>query len=301
MGGSNDRLSPQEADLPGKGSTCSWDSGAGLPGRWGLSHCSVSELSDAWQPARVASSSAPLCCRGHGSPLRAASGIPLCRWRRSARGSTTTLTDTSGNVVASYTYDAYGNLVQVEDTVGNRLRFTGLASDPTTGLIYARARWYDPTTGRFLTTDPATCGSHPSCGCRDGSAYAYAGDNPVNRVDPGGKIWVDAGATILGQLPSRPTPASWPDWVSGYHTDYLGCVAQCDTIYFELAMECWGVQWTMPDPRDLGGGQPITPGNVDPSQVFACESIVGTYETCVMNCGTSFWVASQAGAKFYPI
>ncbi len=49
--------------------------------------------------------------------------------------------------------DAYGNLVQVEDTVGNRLRFTGLASDTTTGLIYARVRWYLSTTGRALTTD----------------------------------------------------------------------------------------------------------------------------------------------------
>ncbi len=90
-------------------------------------------------------------------------------------GSTTSLTDGQGNVLASYLYDGYGNLRPGSmDDVGNPLRFAGLPSDPASGLVYDRARLYDPTTGRFLTPDPL------------GGGYAYAGDNPVNAVDPSG-------------------------------------------------------------------------------------------------------------------
>ncbi|HEX6087748.1 MAG TPA: RHS repeat-associated core domain-containing protein, partial [Thermoanaerobaculia bacterium] len=52
--------------------------------------------------------------------------------------------------------------------------------EPTTGLIYARARWYDPSTGSFLSPDPK--------GYIDSSnLYAFAGGDPVNRRDPTGE------------------------------------------------------------------------------------------------------------------
>jgi RHS repeat-associated protein len=47
-----------------------------------------------------------------------------------------------------------------------------------TGLVYMRARYYEPTTGRFISEDPA----------RDGvNWYLYADGNPVNRVDSSGR------------------------------------------------------------------------------------------------------------------
>ncbi|MBR5236915.1 MAG: RHS repeat-associated core domain-containing protein [Clostridia bacterium] len=49
--------------------------------------------------------------------------------------------------------------------------------DEETGLIYLRNRYYDASTGRFITEDPI----------RDGlNWYAYCGNNPVNCVDPWG-------------------------------------------------------------------------------------------------------------------
>jgi RHS repeat-associated protein len=52
--------------------------------------------------------------------------------------------------------------------------------EPATGLIYARARWYDPQTGTFLTPDPS--------GYADSSnLYAYAAGDPVNNSDPTGE------------------------------------------------------------------------------------------------------------------
>ncbi len=47
-----------------------------------------------------------------------------------------------------------------------------------TGLIYMRARAYDPTTAQFLTADPLTNITR--------APYYYAGDNPLNKADPTG-------------------------------------------------------------------------------------------------------------------
>jgi RHS repeat-associated protein len=58
------------------------------------------------------------------------------------------------------------------------LLWAGQYQDPTTGLYYMRARWYDPATGQFLSVDPL-----------DGLTQApfnYAGDDPVNEGDPDG-------------------------------------------------------------------------------------------------------------------
>ena len=54
----------------------------------------------------------------------------------------------------------------------------GPGVDPNTGLIYMRARWYDPGTGQFLSVDPVVA--------QTGQAYSYAGDNPTDYVDIGG-------------------------------------------------------------------------------------------------------------------
>jgi RHS repeat-associated protein len=91
-------------------------------------------------------------------------------------GSVRTVTDTSGDRVASQTFDAYGNVVA--STGSRRIPF-GFASqytDPDTGLIYMRARFYDPKTAQFLTRDPLEQLTE--------QAYQYAGDDPVNATDP---------------------------------------------------------------------------------------------------------------------
>ncbi len=59
------------------------------------------------------------------------------------------------------------------------MRYTSKDLDTDTGLYYYNARWYDPTTGRFLTQDPV----------RDGLLwYGYVGNNPIKYTDPDGKV-----------------------------------------------------------------------------------------------------------------
>ena len=93
-------------------------------------------------------------------------------------GSTRALTGSNGSVVITYTYDPYGNVTPSNTTDSNPFQFAGQYTDVSTGLIYMRARWYDPTTGQFLSTDPAAAATN--------EIYAFADDDPINAIDPTG-------------------------------------------------------------------------------------------------------------------
>ena len=93
-------------------------------------------------------------------------------------GSTRLLTDQTGGVAASYTYDATGNLATKTGTADTPLRWNGQTQDADTGLYYLRARYYDPATTQFLSVDPLAAITQ--------AIYSYASNNPLNRVDPTG-------------------------------------------------------------------------------------------------------------------
>jgi len=109
-------------------------------------------------------------------------------------GSVVALSDLSGNLVESYSYDVFGQttiktpdgLTHTNSTVGNRYMFTGREYDNEVfmGLYYYRARYYKPSLGRFLQTDPI----HYAGGL---NLYTYCGNNPLNWIDPWGldKEW----------------------------------------------------------------------------------------------------------------
>ncbi|MFZ6030347.1 MAG: RHS repeat-associated core domain-containing protein [Chloroflexota bacterium] len=71
------------------------------------------------------------------------------------------------------------------------------------GLVYLRARYYDPTIGRFISRDsyPATAAVPQSL-----HRYAYTGNDPVNRTDPSGETWYDAFANVPHEKARRPEP-----------------------------------------------------------------------------------------------
>ncbi len=65
------------------------------------------------------------------------------------------LVDAGGNLVSHYRYSPFGDTVQVlREDVPNRLRFMGREHDEETGLVFMRARYYDPELGRFISEDP---------------------------------------------------------------------------------------------------------------------------------------------------
>lgn len=102
-------------------------------------------------------------------------------------GSTRLLTDSRGKRVASYTYDAFGNLLAHAGTATALLQFAGQYLDAESGFYYLRARYYDPATAQFLTRDPLQPITL--------QAYAYAAFDPLNAWDPTGKLWLLSGIT----------------------------------------------------------------------------------------------------------
>ena len=94
--------------------------------------------------------------------------------------STVSLTDGAGGSRQSIFYDAWGNERDRIGSSANNFTFTGHEFDEETGLIYAKARFYDAEVGRFLTQDPVTgdTGEPPSL-----HRYTYAHSNPTVFLD----------------------------------------------------------------------------------------------------------------------
>ena len=103
-----------------------------------------------------------------------AAGTPLY-YQHDQLGSTRLLTDQGGSVVATYSYDPYGNLTGHTGTADTPLRWAGQYQDANTGLYYLHARYYDPLTAQFLTRDPIAPITQ--------APYAYVGGNPLTFVD----------------------------------------------------------------------------------------------------------------------
>ena len=92
-------------------------------------------------------------------------------------GNVSAISDTSRTVVADYDFDAFGNETVSTDTYYNPMRDCGEYYDAETGLIYLRARYYDPSIGRFISEDPIKDGTN---------WYVYCSNNPIAFVDPSG-------------------------------------------------------------------------------------------------------------------
>lgn len=123
------------------------------------------------------------------------------------RGSTIALTDGNGNVTDRIEYSLYATLTYHVGTNDTPFLFNGrfgAMTDPN-GLLYMRARYYNPFLCRFVNPDPS--------GFSGGlNFYAYANGNPISNVDPTGlQSWMGAGyGALSGPLSDQPSSASTP-------------------------------------------------------------------------------------------
>ena len=99
-------------------------------------------------------------------------------------GSVRQLTGTLGTITDSYEYDAFGNHWTVEGSTPNNMLYQGEEWDPDLSLVYLRARYMNPLTGRFMSRDPED-GIDTDPGTLH--KYIYAKGDPVNLADPTGK------------------------------------------------------------------------------------------------------------------
>ena len=102
-------------------------------------------------------------------------------FERDGLGTVTSLSSPTGGIANSYTYDSFGKLTGSTGTFTNPFQYTGREFDSESGLYYYRARYYDPSIGRFIGEDPT--------GFTDGTNfYDYAANNPIVFIDPMG-LW----------------------------------------------------------------------------------------------------------------
>jgi RHS repeat-associated protein len=128
-------------------------------------------------------------------------------YHRDQLGSTRMLTGASGAVAATYSFDAYGNPIDTTGSIFNPFLFAGEYTDSESGFEFLRARYYDGSTGQFISLDPIVSATR--------EAYAYADDDPVNLVDPSGMtgsswsaFWSGVGNFLMSFLPNAATKDS---------------------------------------------------------------------------------------------
>ena len=114
-------------------------------------------------------------------------------------GSTSHVLDETGKVLNQYEYDAFGNLIKVQEEVNNRFLYVGQQYDAVTMQYYLRARYYNPVVARFTQEDTYR---------GDGlNLYAYCRNNPVGYYDPSGyDSCPNKGGKIIGPNGTQITP-----------------------------------------------------------------------------------------------
>jgi RHS repeat-associated protein len=116
-----------------------------------------------------------------GVPLEQIVGTTVSFFHQDQLGSTRVLTASSGATVATYSYDAYGNVTGSTGTVTSQLEFAGQYVDAESGFQYLVARYYDPVSSQFTSRDPlANVTNLP---------YGYSANAPTNATDANGLDW----------------------------------------------------------------------------------------------------------------
>jgi RHS repeat-associated protein len=113
------------------------------------------------------------------------------------QGSTRALTNSAGAVTDTYSYTAYGEIYNQTGTTANNYLYTGQQFDQSTGLYSLRARFYNPSWGRFLSQDTwAVNYSNPI----ELNRYGYTANNPINGMDPSGLFLADYALNAFSKL-----------------------------------------------------------------------------------------------------
>ena len=101
--------------------------------------------------------------------------------------------DSSGSVIGESHSDAWGR--GREDAVRLERGYLGELTDPDTGMVFLRARWYSPSMMRFIEPDPADAVVDDT---RTLNRYVYSLDDPVNHFDPTGLFTMTEVAAVVG-------------------------------------------------------------------------------------------------------
>ena len=158
-------------------------------------------------------------------PLARVTGEEVEAYHTDYLGTPKEVTNASGDLIWSGTYDEYGRLLEEHGSARQPIRFQGQYEDAETGLFYNRHRYYDADDCRYISQDPI--------GLWGGLDFYQYTHSPVEQVDPLGLTW----------RPGTPKPKGWRLPKNG---TWSGVPGHSD--------------FTPTNPRDLG----LAPGDVVP-------------------------------------
>ncbi len=148
---------------------------------------------------------------GIDEPLAASRGTSTEFYQADGLGSITSLSTTAGVMSDSFVYDSFGNVTSSTGSFAQPFRYTGREWDAETGLYYYRARYYDSTTGRFLSEDPIDFAGGINF-------YMYVGNAPTEMTDPTGLCalpcdeWVKKILNLAAEVSRRFMQYNNPKW-----------------------------------------------------------------------------------------
>ena len=188
---------------------------------------------------------------GIDEPIAVTKGGSTFFYHQDGLGSVTDLTDSAGATAKSYSYDAYGNVLESPGSVEQPYTYTGRELDSASGLMHYRARSYDFATGRFLQKDPIGFDGG------DLNIYRYVFSNPINLTDPDGEKPRPPKPSGQGQKSApnpKPTCKLFKAFVPG--------------AFFNPCKECWSCLYFCTG-RGFVGGPPV----VQRFQIGGCADL----------------------------
>jgi RHS repeat-associated protein len=204
-------------------------------------------------------------------------------WSHSGLKNADAQTSSMGAIAATRVYDAFGAELSATGTWKGPFGYAGGFGyqEDSSGLKLLGHRYYDPTTGRFLSRDPIKDGRN---------WYAYCGNKPLTRIDPTG-LWAEI--EFIG----------WHPGTGEYHVGHGAVRITPDTSKpNENYQVNWlpkgaGIQGPIPN-QDIGNGTDtwrhkfvLPDGSVLAYEDFNEEFSVGPYDPVMNNC---FHVAKYA-------
>lgn len=110
-------------------------------------------------------------------------------------GTARDILNTAGTVLDHRVLDSFGTIgSQSGSTVKYEQFFSGLLWDADSQLYYARARWYEPVSGKFMSEDPL------GFDAGDNNVSRYSANDPINNVDRNGMSWFSHALGEIGDV-----------------------------------------------------------------------------------------------------
>ena len=144
------------------------------------------------------------------------------------------LIDGQGNNLATYYYDAFGNITEQTGTIDNNITYAGYQYDKETGLYYLNARMYDPVTARFLQEDTYSGDRNDPLSL---NLYTYCHNEPIMYWDYSGHVYLNY---ISGQKQQKQDEAKIVQKFFFDRANYYGADAIAAITYAEVGNNNFG-------------------------------------------------------------